>query len=503
MPDIAESDKTRWWIWLLVLAAGAFLFTFRSGRESLWMDEAFSIAMSNNPFADIWHLSGKDSHPPLYYLMLRAFRLLFGDSFAAARWLSAAGALALVALGIGPVRRAAGGTAGLVFSLLAVTMPATVAFAREARMYTWAMFFLTGAGLYAYLAIARNRRSDWVLFSLCTAASMYIHLYGLLGAFFIGLFSLSWVALKERDRLLRFSLAAGAPAVLFLPWAVVLAERVARPDKDLWLPEVTGGWILSTLAFPYGYKFDVRIFGYHAVALLALAALAGGLVLAVSRRKDLRLPALCLSGFAGTLIAATAISLVVRPILYPRYMLPLAGLLVVALAYAVAQFPKPLAVAACALIVLGQVRTLPRIIQERFNGPMREVAAYLEERAGPDDVFVHVDEHTAHTFAVYMPRQRHLMYLPPGAKLYSTLDVHGGRVRTVSGVDEIAPAASRAWLVTRHGGLNPEAYREAAEALGLPSAPLDSERHKTLPGKFFEVRPSWYAVLVQSRSRLE
>ena len=496
--NIAGENKTLWQFWLGVLLLGAFLFVFRADHESLWMDEAFSIALSERSFPDIWQLSISDSHPPLYYFMLRVFRLVLGDSILVARLFSGLGAFALVLLGIGPVRRAGGNTTGFIYTLLATMMPIIVSYAQEVRMYTWAAFFVTGTGLYAYLAITGGRRSDWIKLCVFAVAATYSHLYGLFGVGFIGLFALAWILLKGRDRLPAFLLAMGIPALLFIPWAMVLAQQTARISSDFWIPEVTGDMVLLTLAFPFGYKFDAELNGYHAIALVALIALIGGLVVAVVRRKKLLLPALCLFSYIATLLAVVVISVLVRPILYPRYMLPLLGLLVVALAYAIAQFPKQITVIACSVLVLAQASLLPSIYLDRFNGPMREISAYLEKRMDADDVFVHLDEHTLHTFAVYVPDHTHVMYLPPESRVYSSLEVHGDKVRAVSDIDEITSITARVWLVMRFRGGNVRAYYEAAQALGLEPVPMYTDRFEVEQGEFFGVSRSWYAVVLQS-----
>jgi uncharacterized membrane protein len=68
-------------------------------RQSLWLDEAFSLYVAAHRFAQILaFVAGSDAHPPLYYLLLHIW-LIVGPSVLALRVLFAwASSGALVAL---------------------------------------------------------------------------------------------------------------------------------------------------------------------------------------------------------------------------------------------------------------------------------------------------------------------------------------------------------------------------------------------------------------------
>lgn len=114
-------------------------------HEGVWLDEACSVGIIRHPLPEIWNYVKTDSHPPLYFYLLKLFSLLFGNSVLALRAFSALGILALFLLGIGPVRRACNKTTGLLFSFLVTVTPIYLAIAREIRMYSWAVFWSPGA----------------------------------------------------------------------------------------------------------------------------------------------------------------------------------------------------------------------------------------------------------------------------------------------------------------------------------------------------------------------
>ena len=83
-------------ILLLTLIGFALRLAFL-GRQSLWYDEAFSLAVARAEPSVFWAALLSDGvHPPGYYLLLRECLAFFGASEFALRFLSAvAGTLAV------------------------------------------------------------------------------------------------------------------------------------------------------------------------------------------------------------------------------------------------------------------------------------------------------------------------------------------------------------------------------------------------------------------------
>ncbi|MBN1813017.1 MAG: glycosyltransferase family 39 protein [Anaerolineae bacterium] len=120
---------------LAIVALGAFLRLYQIGDNGLWIDEAFSIWMGQQPTGEMlgW-LVRIDQHPPLYYLLLHLWMHL-GDDQAVVRAFSALCSTltipAIYLLG----RRLSGQKLGLLAALILAVSPFHVHFAQEARMY--------------------------------------------------------------------------------------------------------------------------------------------------------------------------------------------------------------------------------------------------------------------------------------------------------------------------------------------------------------------------------
>lgn len=428
-----------------IMLLGIFLFLFRNTHDSPWFDEIFTCILIRHDFGQIWRLTAGDVHPPLYYFLLKVFQMIFGNSLFGLRIFSAIGALALAALGMGPVRRIFGPKVGIIFSLLIVTNPMVIALSQELRMYTWAAFFLTATGLYGYLLAKTNKITDWIRFGLAGVAAAYTHYYALIAVCFINLLLFIGLMVKEKALIRRYILAAGLQVAAYVPWLISLIPRVIRKNFHLntvyekiagngWLPELSWQQLVNVLLAPYDTIFraskalNLDLLSLAGFAFFLMAILIGwGLRRAFQKKAPGKW---CLTLGIGvyvlTVLTGVAISLFFRPALIERYLFPLLGFLLVATAYGISQIPGRI-LTGCVIVGLMVFSTPPviNLYQYRFNGPLKEAVAYVKANLKPEDVFVHTDEHTLVIFLNAFPNHRHLLYT--GSKkiqFYSNLEVY-------------------------------------------------------------------------------
>lgn len=471
-------------LWVIILLGGAALFLFNSTHESFWCDESFSYAITDHSLGDVLRLSMNDVHPPLYYILLWFFRQIAGGSIFALRLFSALGMLALVALGAGPVRRVCGNRVGLLFSFLAVVLPISLAYAQETRMYSWAAFFVAGCALYAYLAVTEGKRGDWIRFGAFTLASVYIHVYGLMAAFFINLLIFAWILFKQRERLKAYLITAGVIILAYLPWLSIFFGQVGSTARDYWIPPVDAGVIMGTLAYPFGIKFSGTPFS-GPLFLLAFLTVLWGLAIFFTKKRSEGKPVLLAVGvYTLTFGTAIFVSHIFHPVLVTRYMMPLYGLYLLAIAFGLSRLRFNAAIiGGCVLLMALSLPQIGFTLKERVNGPMTEVAAYLDKNAKPGDVFVHVDEQTAANFYQYLPKYQSYFYLAPNTKVYMTMKVFEPRVKVIKDLQPLINSGKRVWLVNRVWGPNPMVYMQANSQLG--TSPMQQS---------FQLQNSWYAV---------
>lgn len=110
-------------LWIALLVMGIGMIFFRIAVDPLWYDESYSVAAAGQVVTEMVPMIAADSHPPLYFIMLRGMVVLFGNSVFAVRSLSALGILALAFLGFFPLRKIWGDRGGLIFSLIVLLTP--------------------------------------------------------------------------------------------------------------------------------------------------------------------------------------------------------------------------------------------------------------------------------------------------------------------------------------------------------------------------------------------
>ena len=155
--------------WLFPLGVSALLCFGHLGRWSLWQDEAFTWVLMQKDLPGMIGAAGQDRHPPLYYLIVAAFRWL-GDRDFALRLPSALGVVASVGLTGWAGGRYFGGRVGLVAAWVMALSPYALLYASTARMYGLLMFW--GALLFATgLGVSRGSRPGRSAVALCLAAA--------------------------------------------------------------------------------------------------------------------------------------------------------------------------------------------------------------------------------------------------------------------------------------------------------------------------------------------
>ncbi|MFZ5986060.1 MAG: glycosyltransferase family 39 protein [Bacillota bacterium] len=400
-------------VWVTMLLGGFIYFLYGNTRESIWLDESVSIAYANRSYKDILQLITYDSHPPLYYLFMRIFRVLFGDSIFVYRTLSALGTTALAALGIGPVRRACGAKAGFVFSFLVIITPASLIYSQEIRMYTWAAFFVAGSCIYGYLSAAVDEKKDWAKFALFSLAAAYTHFYALLSVVIINVLVFIWVILLRKKEKIKIHLQAALfMTFLYTPAIIHLVRLIIDGETISWIPKVTRKVIENTLSYPLEYKFlfPESVNNYNTFKYIMVFVFLGVLIALIKRKASVRLIILSLSVYSLTLLVEVLASYSIQPLLIPRYMIPCLGLLLLAVAYAISQVPKYVLPLVFVLLLYLISPKIQFIEQNRFNGPMNEVVTFFDNKLNEDDIFIHTDSLTAGPFSYYFKDNRHLWY---------------------------------------------------------------------------------------------
>ncbi|NER78379.1 MAG: hypothetical protein F6K42_02150 [Leptolyngbya sp. SIO1D8] len=167
-------------------------------------------------------------HPPVYYLLVRAWMSLFGSSPAALRGLAAVCSL-FAFPAIYWLCRELFDTklTGMVAIAVVVTSPFHLLYAQESREYSlWGVTILLSAATFIR-AIRLNTVHSWLLYSLSTLISLYTFP---LTVFPIGGYCLYLLLQKgyQKPVFYNYLIASGATLFLFAPWLIIFANNFNR-----------------------------------------------------------------------------------------------------------------------------------------------------------------------------------------------------------------------------------------------------------------------------------
>jgi len=263
-----------WGFFLLFIVATVLQFAL-ARQHSLWADEFFSLAMATghslehraadaqphlgdfvesqvpvpaaefrrylqhesppaSPVRVIRAVLLSDTSPPLYYLLLEGWTLVFGTTDLALRLFSVSFSIASLPLVAAVARRIAGPRAALASCVLFALSPLVIYYSTEGRMYSLLVFLTLGTALVSLLLQERGPRVGicllWVVLSAAGFLTHYFFVFPwLANAVFLflqpGKFQRRWLLL-----------CGVATGLIILPWIWMAAGTF-----NSW--KVTQGWL--------------------------------------------------------------------------------------------------------------------------------------------------------------------------------------------------------------------------------------------------------------------
>jgi 4-amino-4-deoxy-L-arabinose transferase-like glycosyltransferase len=220
---------------IFVIAVGVFVAArlWRLTTYSLRPDEIFSLQTARQGWRALLAGAVRDTvHPPLFYLLLKAWIAIGGESELWLRLfpvLTAITAILPFVLWCRELHLRAD-EMNLALSLMAVN-GYLIYYAQELRMYSL-LLCLTLTSLWLFARVVRVHDGDRATLAGLFAVNCLLvctHYYGWLVIGVELVFLLGWA----RHRLVTFALSVAAVVVCFSPWAYLVMRVVARRGLDL------------------------------------------------------------------------------------------------------------------------------------------------------------------------------------------------------------------------------------------------------------------------------
>lgn len=262
---------------LLVVFVSVGVRFYDVGKPAIWSDEAFTLILSVLPPSEIIAHTIRDVHPPLYYLILHAWMVVFGNGVFAARSLSALAGVGSVLLGIWLVSLISSRRSALLGGLLLALLPMAVRYSQEVRMYAIFGALMLGAAIaFLYWVSEPRNIKPLAVFSILMVLGFYTHYFA--GICMVSFWCfLLYLYFRRKDSCLcspMWWMANLFVILLYIPWVPSLIHQleysgfswVLRPD----LPTIASA-IWSFVNYSFGGELWLWFFYGVPLTLLGLS----------------------------------------------------------------------------------------------------------------------------------------------------------------------------------------------------------------------------------------
>lgn len=267
-------NKSKLYLLIIILAA-SLLRLYNLTAIALWHDEAFSALLIRYPLGEMMYRVALDVHPPLYYLVLRVWDFILGDSLLSLRLFSAFFGIITVYFAYLFMRDAfKNEKLAFVAAALIALNPFQIQYSVESRMYTFGAFLIILSSwllikaleTYSSQVAAKNLTEKiifsikkykwWIFYGLGAAAAIYTHYYLIFSVAAQGLFIL-FIAFKKYNKNItvwvKGEIARGAALsylivfLLFIPWIGAFFKQLGQVEENYWIPKMSASSIPNTL----------------------------------------------------------------------------------------------------------------------------------------------------------------------------------------------------------------------------------------------------------------
>ncbi len=341
------------WLMIPVLLLAAFLRTQQLASVGVSFDESFCQRMVEFRWSELCDRLGQDTHPPLFYVILKIWVRLFGNGVVAGRLLAALWGLASIQ-GIYLFARTAyrrdefsarenfreADLPAVIAATLLAMAPLQIFWTLQIRMYSMSMAMTLWSSYFLVRALRRNTTGigDWSAYTATAVLLAYSHNFGLfvLVAQYVYASGYRWYCGTGSlfDRLSPIVVSGCCLCLAWQPWLPYFLEQRNRVIHEFYLPQASWELLGTTMhelwagvAVPHSSTIGL---------VIAQASLIALLILIVGRRPADYLVAL---SAAIPVAAAFLISWVSQPIVTARYFMFSQVFLMIAIAQLACRVP--------------------------------------------------------------------------------------------------------------------------------------------------------------------
>lgn len=264
----------KYWTIVLILLVGTVLRFYHNTDISLWHDEAFSALLIKYPWGEMFYRIGLDVHPPAYYIFLRLWHYIFGDSLLSLRGFTVFFSVGTIwAVWVFTKEAFKDGKYAIWAALLVALNLFQIQYATEARMYTMGAFFAVLAAYFLAKALHlqkhiyqdsknqipnlpdffKNRKKmlwNYLSFVISVIVLIYTHYYLLFTAVAICFYGLVYLYFHHEGGVKKYLYILFSFVLIilsYLPWLKTFLFQYKQVGAGYWIPPMDRWSIPSTL----------------------------------------------------------------------------------------------------------------------------------------------------------------------------------------------------------------------------------------------------------------
>ncbi|MBQ6099342.1 MAG: hypothetical protein IJL02_05700 [Methanobrevibacter sp.] len=326
---------------LFILSVLMLIYLLTSPITHLFthIDEFFTTTYINFPVFDIITVTAHDVHPPLYYLIAK-FILDYLNFFGLTNTLFNLKLVSIIPyaliliISFVKIRKDYGWLSAGLFSFAMFVMSDFFLYYLTARMYSWGTLFLLLSFIYFKDVINSFDKKSIVLFSFFSVCCVYTQYFIGISVLVLYLVFLVYILLfEEKDKLKYWMLSVILAGIMFVPWIPSLIAQMSNVSGGYWIPDVNLDLIISSFSSFVHSEIAMSLFSnnliYHVFAIFILI-----LLFIIYYRESIdfddKTSFYIVSGFAvyiGTIVFSVVISILFKPILIVRYLIPVTAVL--------------------------------------------------------------------------------------------------------------------------------------------------------------------------------
>jgi len=246
---------------ILAIAFGCVVRLDRLTMPIVFSDEAFSWRVIGLSWYDMVASVEGNVHPPGYFALLKLWRIAWGDSPGALRWLSVVGGIAAIPLSfalfkqssqlqiVSNTNQTSWSFGALLASGLVAIHPLQVDSSRVARMYSSGVFLtgITSCLLIAAMRSSKRWRWWWIGYGVAAAAFLYVHYFAIFTIIAQVTFVVTYCVFQFLNSqrcaatrsLVGVCIGMVLFVVLYVPWAPSFVQQVAQVREHYWIQPTT------------------------------------------------------------------------------------------------------------------------------------------------------------------------------------------------------------------------------------------------------------------------